>query len=391
MKQQCEKQNGVIVTGFGLISALGLGESQTVVSLKNKVRNCSDTPDWLQSNFGKKVFLADESNFEQENDKSRTLNLAFAALKQALEMSNLSSRMQNLRVGVCMGTTVSSQLNDVEFYKEFKKQEINDFEPVHRYLSSNLAEAIADVYNFNGPNLSVVNACSSGTDAIGIGKSWIDNDMCDVVIAGGADEINRVPLSGFHSLSVYSDDVCKPFDANRTGLNLGEGAGVLVLEKANAEIKSYGSVLGYGTAVDAYHLTAPRPDGQGLKKAIEFALKQANIDSTDIAMINAHGTSTKNNDICEGSTLADLFGSAVNVVSTKGYTGHTLGAAGALEAIFCLLSLKENFVPANVGLDNLDENIKLNVRNEEARMLGDYALSTSLAFGGNNSALIIGR
>lgn len=385
----------VLITGFGVISALGCGEEETVRALEDKERNFTSIPDFLGSTLSKKVFTVKSIPLEFDKEKLRTLSLALTAVDQALKMSGLLNSRNNIRIGVCLGTTVASQLNDIEFYKELKETGKADLAAVYRYLSANLAEAIAETYDLNGPVLSVVNACSSGTDAIGIAKSWIDSDLCDAVIAGGADEINRVPISGFNALSVYSDDLCAPFDANRNGLNLGEGAGVLVLEKAKIagtrNAKSYAKLLAYGTAVDAYHLTAPRPDGSGLEKAINKALELAQIDKLGIAYVNAHGTATKNNDITEGQTLSRIFEHKPLVNSTKGYTGHTLGAAGGLEAVFCLLALKHGWIPANVGLSVQDTDIDLNIAKDKASLDGDYVLSTSLAFGGNNSALILGK
>lgn len=385
----------IFITGYGLISALGCGEDETLQSFEKKERNYSEIPKFLGSTLSKKVFTVKLIPTEFDKEKLRTLSLALTAVDQALKMSGLLERRNNVRVGVCLGTTVASQLNDIEFYKELREKGTADLSAVYRYLSANLAEAITESYDFNGPSLTVVNACSSGTDAIGIAKSWIDNDLCDVVIAGGADEINRVPISGFNTLSVYSDELCAPFDINRTGLNLGEGAGVVVMERANAvkecDVRAYARVLAYGTAVDAYHLTAPRPDGSGLEKAIGDALKQAELKKTDIAFINAHGTATKNNDITEGKTLARIFEHKPLTISSKGYTGHTLGAAGGLEAVFCILALRYGWIPANIGLSEQDPEIDLNIASDKSEIKGNYVLSTSLAFGGNNSALILGK
>lgn len=387
--------NDIYITGYGLISALGCGEEESLKAFEEAKRNYSDVPEFLGSTLAKKVFTVKDIPEKFDRENLRTLSLTLTAVDQALEMSGLLKSTANVRVGVCLGTTVASQLNDISFYQEFKKNSSADLSAVYRYLSSNLAEAVAQAYDLNGPTLTVVNACSSGTDAIGIAKSWIESDLCDVVIAGGADEINRVPISGFNALSVYSEELCAPFDANRSGLNLGEGAGVLVVEKSSLaqerNAKAYAKVLGYGTAVDAYHLTAPRPDGSGLEKAISAALAQAQIDKSSIDFINAHGTATKNNDITEGQTLARIFGNKTSVISTKGFTGHTLGAAGGLEAVFCILAMKHGWIPANAGLKDQDFEIKLNIAKEKTALDPEYTLSTSLAFGGNNSALILGR
>ena len=190
-----------------------------------------------------------------------------------------------------------------------------------------------------------------------------------------------------------SDKACMPFDRDRKGLNLGEGAGVLILEKeeifSNRDIAPKLFVSGYGSASDAYHLTAPHPEGKGLKAAIYEALDQAKIEYKDINFINAHGTSTIDNDKVEGKAIKDIFDKGIKIFSTKGYTGHTLGAAGAIEAIFTALTLKERWIPKNAGFKNEDEYIGISPIKIKTNVDGQYALSTSLAFGGNNAALII--
>jgi 3-oxoacyl-(acyl-carrier-protein) synthase len=202
-----------------------------------------------------------------------------------------------------------------------------------------------------------------------------------------------VPLSGFWSLGVMSTEPCRPFDRDRSGLNLGEGAGVLILESDDF-VKAHGrrhrfAVAGYGSACDAYHLTAPHPQGRGLVAAIGAALQQAGTTAKQIAFVNAHGTATLDNDRTEAAVLAQLFGPSVKFLSTKGYTGHTLGAAGGLEAVFTLLALREGWIPASIGFDNPADDVPIAPVTRTTAIGGEYALSTSLAFGGNNAAVII--
>jgi 3-oxoacyl-(acyl-carrier-protein) synthase len=266
--------------------------------------------------------------------------------------------------------------------------------PVDRFLHGNLAAAVAKALNVEGPSMTVTNACASGTDAIGIAMSWIKAGICDVAIAGGADELNRVPLAGFNSLGILSPALCSPFDVNRQGLNLGEGAGIVVLEKTStAHARGIHSDLfaaGFGTACDAYHLTSPRPDGAFLKAAVERALAEAGLAPEEIAFVNAHGTATPDNDRVEGAVLADVFGRDVVVLSTKGYTGHTLGAAGGVEAVFSALALRSGWIPLCAGFCEKDPDIPVVPVREQTAIDGVYAMSTSLAFGGGNSALVIG-
>lgn len=266
---------------------------------------------------------------------------------------------------------------------------------VYDFLNANLAQAIARELGVSGPRMTVVNACSSSTDAIGVASSWIRAGLCDLAIAGGADEMYQVPLSGFWSLGVMSSEPCRPFDRDRNGLNLGEGAGVLVLESSEFAArhgkKHAFEVAGYGSALDAYHLTAPHPEGRGLDAAIRNALLQAGISAQQVAFINAHGTATLDNDRTEAKVLERIFGKRAVFLSTKGFTGHTLGAAGGLEAVFALLGLRERWIPASAGFENAGEDISVSPVMERTAVNGEYVLSTSLAFGGNNAALIIRR
>ena len=268
-------------------------------------------------------------------------------------------------------------------------------EVVDRYLKGNIAEYIARKISARGPVLTVVNACSSGTDAIGLAFSWLKNGLCDIAVAGGADELSLVPLCGFSSLGIVNQSLCSPFDRDRRGLNLGEGAGILILETgASAKLRGKSSelrILGYGASADAYHLTAPRPDGAGLEASLDKALAEAGIKPEEICFVNAHGTGTTDNDLVEGKVLGRMFGPDLKVLSTKGFTGHTLGAAGGLEAAFTAAGLSEGWIPSSPGFRHKDDGIPIMPVREKTMIKGRYALSTSLAFGGNNAALVLGK
>jgi 3-oxoacyl-(acyl-carrier-protein) synthase len=393
-KVKAEKCLRQMITGLGVISAAGTGLADTLDSFSNGKRNAGpvsvfDTP--LQYPVFEVNTLPEKYYLEGQ----RTLNLALIAVDEALRDAELENEISKYRVGVCLGTTVASQLNDLDFYKSYRNQGSAPMIPVDRYLKGNLAEFISRKIKATGPSLTVVNACSSGTDAIGVALSWLNNGLCDIAVAGGADELNRVPLCGFGSLGIVSPDLCAPFDRDRRGLNLGEGAGVLVIEtKDSAEKRGTASDLyfsGYGSASDSYHLTAPRPDGVGLETAINKALAYSEIGHQEINFVNAHGTATPDNDAVEGRVLGRVFGSEVKILSTKGFTGHTLGAAGGIEAVFTAAALRDGWIPASIGFINKDENIPVIPVREKTIVKGLYALSTSLAFGGNNAALVFGR
>ncbi len=384
----------ILITGMGVVSAAGLSVVETLDGFAAGRRNISRTTPEI-SPLDYPVFAVAGPFCRPDPSRSRTLQLLFHALDEALSSARLPSDLTGLRVGVCLGTTVASQLNDMEFYAAYRKTGMAPLEPVETFLKGNLAEAVARRVGAEGPCVTIVNACSSSADAIGVGLGWIRNGMCDLVIAGGGDELSRIPICGFGSLSVFSREPCRPYDRDRQGLNLGEGAGVLILE-AETTARRRGSaaslfIAGYGAACDAHHLTAPRPDGAGLETAIRESLAQAGIPAPEIAFVNAHGTATRDNDKVEGTVLARVFGGDIKVLSTKGYTGHTLGAAGALEAAFTALALRDGWIPASAGYETRDEEIPVGVVRERTPVSGRFALSTSLAFGGNNAALVIGR
>jgi 3-oxoacyl-(acyl-carrier-protein) synthase len=388
------RNNKILITGLGVISAAGCNLTETLDSFSQGKRNIGKVT-LFDTSLQYPVFevrgLPEKFNLEGQ----RTLGLALCAVDEALKDAQLDNNLSNFRVGVCMGTTVASQLNDIEFYKSYRDTGTAPMTSVDRFLKGNLAEYIALKVKANGPVLTVVNACSSGTDAIGVALSWLSNGLCDIAIAGGADELNRVPLCGFGSLGIVSNDPCAPFDKDRKGLNLGEGAGVLILEtEKNAKNRGASSellLLGYGSASDSYHLTAPRPDGAGLETAIRKAISDSGIKPEDICFVNAHGTATLDNDIVEGKVLGRMFGTELKILSTKGYTGHTLGAAGGIEAVFSAAALREGWIPASAGFKNRDLNIPIVPVKEKTDINGYYALSTSLAFGGNNAALVFER
>ncbi len=324
---------------------------------------------------------------------ARTSQLAVMAALEALQDAGWdSSSLRGRRVGVCVGTTVGCSLNCDEFYRAYKEEQQPDMTMIDRFLRSNPAAAIARHFKLDGPTQTVVNACSSGTDAIGIGAAWLRAGACDIVIAGGADELARVTYAGFSSLMITDTDPCKPFDLARKGLNLGEGAGLLVLEaegvRRDKKVRSY--LCGYGSASDAHHLTAPHPDGTGLKQALSEAFQGAAVNPEQLAFINAHGTGTPDNDRVESRVMAEVM-PGVPFVSTKGYTGHTLGAAGGIEAVFTVACLQRGEIPASIGFATPDPELAAAPVTANTRISGDFAVSESLAFGGNNAVLIFGR
>lgn len=384
----------ILITGLGMVSAPGGDIPSTLDSVEAGVRNWGAVT-LFESSLAYPVFeVSEKMPGGRDLPGQRTISLLLKALDEALHSAGIEDTAGK-RIGVCIGTTVASQLNDLGFYRSYRESGMPPMEPVDRFLKGNPAEYVSYRLGLKGPALTVVNACSSGTDAIGVALSWLKSGLCDMAIAGGADELNHIPYAGFASLGILNPELCSPFDKNRKGLNLGEGAGLMVLETRDSAIKRGVKprlfLAGYGLSSDAYHLTAPSPDGVGLKAAIAAALSEAAIAPEQVAFVNAHGTGTQDNDQVEGNVLAEIFGPSLKFLSTKGYTGHTLGAAGGIEAVFTAAGLQEGWIPASAGFTEQDENIPIAPVQQKTGIDGEYGLSTSLAFGGNNAAIVIGR
>ncbi len=389
----------VTVTGIGALCATGLDFERAFTALFEKRREPSAPRRFdLEHPTIYPVFELPPSPLDSEDENQpwlRTSRLALAAAREALEDAGWGDGkgLSQLKVGVCIGTTVGGSMNDEQFYRDFRDGKNPGLKPIDRYLRSNPAAVLAQTFNLHGPQLTIVNACSSGTDAIGLGASWIKSGLCDLVLAGGSDELCRVTCNGFISLMISDHQPCRPFDRQRNGLNLGEGAAILILESKQLQKRrnqaAKASILGYGSSCDAWHLTAPHPEGRGLSQALQLALNNAGTKAEDIAFINAHGTATQNNDLTEGKVIKSLF-PRTPFFSTKGHTGHTLGAAGALEAAFTIAMLQSGKIPASAGFSEIDPEIGLTPTKCCENLDGHLALSQSLAFGGNNGALIFG-
>ena len=292
---------------------------------------------------------------------NRTTQLAILAVDEALHHACLSPKLlRGKRVGVCVGTSVGASLDFFDYYKDFVlNKDAEDPGTIPRYGRSNPALALKQLLDLEGPALTVTNACSSGADALGIAASWLQKDLCDMAIAGGADALSYITCLGFRSLKITSPDWCRPFDKNRNGLNIGEGAGMVIMKKPDSvtpKATDFGAIMGYGTATDAYHLTTPHPEATGLKAALRAALEKSGLTTKDIAFINAHGTGTFINDQLEGRFFAKIF-PETPFISSKGLTGHTLGAAGSIEAIIALSHLHMGILPPSVGFAEADQDI----------------------------------
>lgn len=389
----------VVISGLGCVCAAGLDLSESVQGVfAGQIRPVKPRKFSTAHPTAYPVFEVPERFFPQaptsgSNGQSLTVRYALAAAAEALQQAGLSGQdLKRLKVGTCIGTTVGSTLNNEAFYREYLAGNHPGMAPVRRFMDNNPASVVAREFGLHGPCQTVVNACSSGTDAIGIAAGWIQGGLCDMAVAGGADELCRVTYNGFASLKIMDIQSCRPFDRNRRGLNLGEGAGVMVLEAASLRDRNKrsfpGRILGYGSACDAHHLTAPHPQGQGLRRALTDALRLSRLSLTEIGFVNAHGTGTRDNDKVEGNVLREVL-PGMPFVSTKGCTGHALGAAGGIEAVLTMACLNLGRIPASAGFMETDPEIMAAPANKVLPITAGAAISQSLAFGGSNGVLVL--
>ncbi|MDZ7642315.1 MAG: beta-ketoacyl-[acyl-carrier-protein] synthase family protein [Desulfurivibrio sp.] len=410
----------IAVSGMGCVSAAGLNLAEHgaalaggevfcgpvpaeiyATSLPFPVFSVAGDPLALTGRLSEVTAIAAESSTLDASDRlplSRTGRLALAAALEAIKQAGFApAALRGKKVGVCLGTTVGCAFNDEDYYRAWRQGGRPPLEPVQRYLQGNVSTALQAILQLAGPALVITNACASGTDAIGVAADWLRRGRCDLAIAGGGDALSRIAGNGFTSLQLTDSAPCRPFDESRQGLNLGEGAGVLLLERrATAEREGRrprGWVRGFGTASDAWHPTAPHPEGIGMQRAIGVALAGSGLRRQDIALINGHGTGTPANDLAETTATAEVFGEdgRVPLVSTKALTGHTLGAAGAIEAIFTLLALQAGETAGSRRCRRPDPAFRYRplAEGEEKALAGPIGISQSLAFGGGNSCLVL--
>lgn len=390
----------IYITGMGQVSHLGKNVDEALATFKDPSQDSllKLNPEHLVNEESPNVSIAVDG-LETLSRDHKTLNRANQLLihvtREAMAYANLSeAEAKNYRVGVIIGTTSGCTVADHEFTMELHQEEASNIDPVKDFYFANPAHSISHYFDLSGPVAAINNACTSGTDALGLAKDWIEADMCDIVIAGGVDLILKNMYLGFRCLKLYDGEYCKPFSKNREGLILGEAAAILVVESESSSLRRKSRPLsiirGHGLGADSYHPTTPHPEAYGLELAINSALKQSGLAKEQIDLINAHGTGTQNNDLIEGQFLHKHFLN-VPVFGTKAYTGHTLGAAGALEAIWGSLCFSNNFIPKTLGFEQVDPEIKLIPTTEVMPYQGNFFLSTSLGFGGANSAIILER
>lgn len=411
--------NKVVITGMGTINPLGKRVDEFYENIKAgkcgiKDITLFDTTDYPVKIAGELTDFdpSDLLTKKQIRSMARFTQFAAYAAVQAAEEAGFSREEgipEDIEAGVYIGNGIGGfDVAEMNLEKIFNRgpRAISPL-TIPLMISNEAAGNIAMIFKAHGPCHTIVTACASGTDAIGSAFLAVKNGLVDVAITGGTDAaITQLSMAGFSRLHALSDThneeptkASCPFDKNRDGFTMGEGAGILVIESEESAkrrgAKILGEILGYGATCDAFHLTAPSPDGSGAALAMEKAIKMAGITKDDVDYINAHGTSTPANDVMETNAIKKVFGEKaydLKVSSTKGMTSHLIGAAGAVEAIVCVKSIEEGFYPATINYNTPDEECDLNyVPNVGIKAPMKYALSESLGFGGHNGVLVFGK
>jgi len=391
----------ILVTGTGVVSAIGLGKAQTLEALLSG-RSGVGQLQYLKT--GHKEFPVGEVKLTDAEMRARlgiaddavttrTALMGMLALDEALQDAGLTPEMLP-NVGFISGTTVGGMDMSEQFYLDYINSEVHK-EYIAAHDCGSCSEMTANRFGKFAFSTTISTACSSAANAIILGANMIRCGEADIVVVGGSECITKFHLNGFNSLMILDTEPCRPFDATRNGLNLGEGAAYLVLESEESAqrrgVKAQALLSGYGNACDAFHQTASSPDGEGAYRAMKEALELAGLQPTDIDYINAHGTGTPNNDASESHAMMRLFGEQVPPVSsTKPFTGHTTSASGSIEAVFCILALQHGFLPVNLNWSQAMEDGIVPVAQPTKKEL-KHVLCNAFGFGGNDSSLLISK
>ncbi|MBQ4804376.1 beta-ketoacyl-[acyl-carrier-protein] synthase family protein [Aquimarina sp. MMG015] len=392
---------GIAITGMGIISSIGNTVEENLNALKSVSPGISRI-EMLKTRHKDQIMVGEIKQTNEDLEKqlglktlhsfSRTAMIGAIAAKEALRDAQISD-VNEYRTGFVSGTSVGGMDTTEKHYLGYTEIEDN-----RRFIQAQHAgfttQSISNHLGINGYVSTISTACSSAANAIMLGARMIQAGKIDRMIVGGTDALSKFTINGFGTLMILSDSECTPFDDNRKGLNLGEAAAFLVLEsdsiveKENKKV--LGRVAGWANANDAYHQTASSSDGEGAFLAMNEALKVADITANEIDYVNAHGTATPNNDLSEGVAMTRIFGEEKPPVfsSTKAFTGHTLAAAGSVEAVYSLLSLRENLIFPNLNFKNKMKEFSLVPQTELASKEMKTILSNSFGFGGNCSTLI---
>lgn len=397
----------VAITGIGIICALGTTRESVWQRMLDGACGIGPVtqfdPEGYRSRIAAEVDLTDvRTRYSpyQRRRWSRSDMMGVAAADEALaDAGLLDSGIERRRVGVLLGAGTGDLVRNESYYFTMRADGIERARPtwIHNHFSSTPVDVIANHFGLEGMRNCLMAACSSSTIAIGQAVDAIRSGRLDAALAGGSDALSRLTFAGFNALRLMDPEPCRPFDASRNGMNIGEGAAILVLEemdRARARgARIYAELAGYGVTCEAYHPTAPEPDGLAIGKTLRAALADAAMDVDEVDHVNAHGTATLQNDRAESRGVRVVFGERgrhLPVTSIKGMIGHCLGAAGALEAAALALTIDRGLIPPTIHHTTTDPECEVDVvANTPRQMRVRCAVSTSLAFGGNDSAVVM--
>lgn len=390
---------GIVVTGVGIVSALGIGVDKNLAAICKGESGISASPQLLRTANNLPVGELRLSNGElhdilgisQGEHLSRTALLGILAVKEAMACANIDF---SKRVGLVSSTSVGGMDLTEHFFEKFMEDDsAGRLRDVRMHDCAASTEAIARHCSINGYRTTISTACSSAANAVITGAKLLKHNIVDYVVVGGTDALSAFTLNGFKSLMILDENPCRPFDATRTGLNLGEGAGYLLLQREEDADSYYCRLAGFSNRNDAHHQTASSAEGNGAYLAMSEALKMANLAPENVAYINAHGTGTGNNDASESAAFVRLFGNNVPPFSsTKAFTGHTLAAAGGVEAVLSVLAIKLGCRYPNLNFTTPIPEFGLTpICKYEGNVQVDSVLTNSFGFGGNCSSLLFTR
>jgi 3-oxoacyl-[acyl-carrier-protein] synthase-1 len=392
----------LLLSHFTATSCIGRGLGPTLDALrlgKSGLAPCDfDTVDldtWIGkvANVDETIIRADLRAFDCRNNRLLQLALEQDGFADAVRAA--AAKYGPERVGVFLGTSTSGILQTELAYRRRDPATgalPADFSYAQTHNTFSASDFARRYFGLSGPAVTVSSACSSSAKVFGSARRMMEAGVIDAALVGGVDTLCLTTLYGFSSLGLTSTRPCRPYDAERDGISIGEAAALILLERAPEQSDPQAVLLlGVGESSDAYHMSSPHPDGLGAKIAMEKALAMAGLEPSQIDYINLHGTATVTNDAAEGKAVAALFGTSTACSSTKGATGHTLGAAGGLEAILCALALQNDLLPGSVNTTRVDPEISLDYLLENRNRRVDHVLSNSFGFGGTNCSLVLGR
>ena len=381
------------ITAFSLTCGLGETSSKCFESLEAGRRGLREVPFAVPFSTvtGTVPVALPELDAAHRHMSSRTARLAafgYREFRPAVE--NAIARLGAHRIGIVMGTSTGGIDRTEDAYAAWREDERfgADYAYATQHPFHGFTDLLSSLSGVTGPRWVVSTACSSSAKVFATARRMLDLDLCDAVWVGGVDALCNTTVRGFHSLGVMASEPCRPFGKDRPGMNVGEAAAYVLLEKST-KTTPHAWLLGVGETSDAYHMSSPDPEGSGAIAAMKQALADGGVSPHEVDYINAHGTGTQYNDASESAAVLKLIGKDVPVVSTKGYTGHTLGACGGVEAVLAIHALENGFIPGSPWSAPLD--VDVNVPAESQRRDVRHVLSNSFAFGGNNCSVLLSR